>query len=149
MGESTQTGYSRPLMRNQDKTMTQAFQLEADNIPVTFPRKCQGLDKFIWLAGDTAQETRWGVWGRGGGPPFPSYAKECHCERCKSSDKLFLPPWSARRVEFAAVLSPPPDAVGRFNQMLSQMYSQIRQDVDTEASLNALFVRFARLVLAS
>lgn len=63
MGESTQTGYSRPLMQNQDKTMTQAFHLEADNIPVTFPGKCQGLDKFIWLAGDTAQETRWGVGG--------------------------------------------------------------------------------------
>lgn len=85
MGESTQTGYSRPLMQNQDKTMTQAFHLEADNIPVTFPGKCPGLDRFIWLAGDTAQETRWGVGV--GGPAFPLYAKECPCERWKSSDK--------------------------------------------------------------
>lgn len=42
----------------------------------------------------------------------------------------------------------PPDAVGRFNQMLSR-YLQKLQDVDTEASLNALFVWNARLVLAS
>lgn len=47
---------------NRDKTMTQAFHLEADNIPVTFHGTCQELDGFIELAGDTAQETRLG-WG--------------------------------------------------------------------------------------
>lgn len=35
----------------QDKTMTQAFHLEADNIPVTFPRKCQDVThSFLWQA---------------------------------------------------------------------------------------------------
>lgn len=60
----------------QDKTMSQAFHLEADNIPVTFPGKCQGLDGFIGLAGDTAQETSRGA----GGSAFPSYAKEWLCD---------------------------------------------------------------------
>lgn len=152
MGESTQTGFSRPLMQNQDKTMTQAFHLEADNIPVTFPGKCQGWDKFKFGWQATRHRKRNGGVGGGGGPAFPSYAKECHCEQWKSSDKKYLQiscfylhgvpdGWSLPQP-----LSSPPDAVGRFNQMLSK-YLQKPQDVDMEASLNALFVRNTRLVL--
>lgn len=47
-------GFSRLLVET--KTMTQAFHLEADNIPVTFPGKCQGLGDLLgWQA---TQETR-------------------------------------------------------------------------------------------
>lgn len=49
----------------QDKSMTQTFHLEADKIPITFPLKCQGLDRFIWLA----QEPGYG----GGGLCIPFY----------------------------------------------------------------------------
>lgn len=72
----------------EDKSMTQAFHSEADNIPVTFPGKCQGLDGFMGLAGDTAQETKW---GGGGDLCIPSsYAKECHCDRARGWDKVCL-----------------------------------------------------------
>lgn len=66
----------------QDKTMTHAFHLEADNIPVTFPGKCQGLDRFMRLA--VRQST-----GNKTGEPsaFPSYAKECHCDSVRAGTK--------------------------------------------------------------
>lgn len=79
--------YSRQAGEIQVKTMTQAFHLEADNIPVTFPGKCQGLDRSLgW------QATKHGKQERGGGEPsaFPSNAKECDSVRagtesvCKS-----------------------------------------------------------------
>lgn len=60
MGESTQSRYSFGLKDSKTKTMTQAFHLEADNIPVTFLGKCQGLARFMGLAGNRAQETRRG-----------------------------------------------------------------------------------------
>lgn len=51
--------YSRQAGEIQVKTMTQAFHLEADNIPVTFPGKCQGLDRSLgWQATKHGKQER-------------------------------------------------------------------------------------------
>lgn len=39
-------GEKETKKKNFKTTMTHAFHLEADNIPVTFPGKCQGLGRF-------------------------------------------------------------------------------------------------------
>lgn len=61
--------------------------MEADNIPVTFPGKGQGLGRVIGLAGDAAHST-----GNKPGEPsaFPSHAKECHCDRARARTKGYL-----------------------------------------------------------
>lgn len=131
--------------------MTQTFHLEADKIPVTFPLKCQGLDRFFGLAGDTAQET-------GRGSPLhslhmPKNATVTVLRAGTMSVGKFLPPWSTRQVGAATMdrtgkvktiadsiektliyfsvviflLSStlsyyyPSDAVGRFSQILSSI----------------------------
>lgn len=94
---------SRVPHAEQDKTMSQAFHLEADNIPVAFPGKCQGLDGFIGLAGDTAQET-----SPGGGalhsPLMPKNATVTVEELWpRVFANMFLPPCSVRRVELTVL----------------------------------------------